>query len=182
MFFRKAMNSTSLADLETPSDGRFYYPIEKRRSCGNVQALRQAEHRLDAFWQYVNDYSASNNADLHDFLDAFFGNDERKLQRTPERFEKTESAEIERTELPYVPFTQIDLNETSSRALSGEEKVKAKTGGVPDLHQYQKLMMNRKVKLCPNPPLPSASALRKSSRCSSALPLRNPKILERSLS
>lgn len=37
-----------------PTDGRFYYPAEKRRNQENHDAMRAAEHNLDAFWRKVD--------------------------------------------------------------------------------------------------------------------------------
>ncbi|KAK5017276.1 hypothetical protein LTR39_001635, partial [Cryomyces antarcticus] len=50
----KNFEGTSLANLGTPSDGKFYYPVDKRRNRENTEAMRQAEENLDAYWQAVD--------------------------------------------------------------------------------------------------------------------------------
>jgi len=42
------------AKLEHPIDRYFYYPSHKRRSAANINAMRQAEGRLDDFWSALN--------------------------------------------------------------------------------------------------------------------------------
>lgn len=37
-----------------PTDGRFYYPSEKRRNRDNHEAMRSAEQQLDAFWSRID--------------------------------------------------------------------------------------------------------------------------------
>src|SRR5947207_2453564 len=40
-----------IASLDTPSSGRFHYPVDKRRTHENTEAMRQAEKHLDALWE-----------------------------------------------------------------------------------------------------------------------------------
>ncbi|RAK81302.1 uncharacterized protein BO72DRAFT_518830 [Aspergillus fijiensis CBS 313.89] len=40
--------------LGDPSGGKFAYPIDKRRTKEHVKTLRQAEARLDAFWEVID--------------------------------------------------------------------------------------------------------------------------------
>ncbi|KAI0449642.1 hypothetical protein F5B21DRAFT_493527 [Xylaria acuta] len=52
-----ALNERHLAQvvrLGIPSDKRFAYPVEKRRTKQNVEALRRAEQNLDEFWAAVD--------------------------------------------------------------------------------------------------------------------------------
>ncbi|KAI0903681.1 hypothetical protein F4823DRAFT_617631 [Ustulina deusta] len=52
-----ALNERNLGQvvrLGTPSDKRFSYPVEKRRTKQNVEALRRAEQNLDEFWAAVD--------------------------------------------------------------------------------------------------------------------------------
>ena len=41
---------TKPVKLGNPSDRKFYYPVDKRRSKENVEAMRSAEQNSDAFW------------------------------------------------------------------------------------------------------------------------------------
>lgn len=43
----------SAAALGNPDDGKFAYPLDKKRTKENVQALRQAEKSLDEFWPII---------------------------------------------------------------------------------------------------------------------------------
>jgi hypothetical protein len=43
-----------IALLGTPSDGKYNYPIDKRRTEADVNAMRAAESRLDALWAAVD--------------------------------------------------------------------------------------------------------------------------------
>ena len=44
----------SAAALGTPDGGRFAYPLEKKRTKENLEALRQAEKNLDEFWSAID--------------------------------------------------------------------------------------------------------------------------------
>jgi hypothetical protein len=50
-----------------PAQGRFHYPVDKRRTKEKHEAMRASEHNLDAFWRAMD------------------ANMERKRQWTPER-------------------------------------------------------------------------------------------------
>ncbi|EON69971.1 hypothetical protein W97_09236 [Coniosporium apollinis CBS 100218] len=84
-----------LADVGEPSERRFHYPADKRRTKANTAAMRRAEEHLDQFWKRVNShYIARTGHGLHDSLPS--GSlVERLLQRTgewvePERVQKGE--------------------------------------------------------------------------------------------
>ncbi|KAK4542981.1 hypothetical protein LTR36_005979 [Oleoguttula mirabilis] len=47
-------NATKIAKLGDPSDRKFHYPVEKRRTKENVEAMQAAERNLDAFWAAVD--------------------------------------------------------------------------------------------------------------------------------
>ena len=44
----------SAAAFGNPDDGKFAYPLDKKRTKENVQALRQAEKSLDEFWSTID--------------------------------------------------------------------------------------------------------------------------------
>ena len=50
----KDKNVVQFAQLGNPSDGRFTYPFEKRRTKQNVEALQRAERHLDEFWAAID--------------------------------------------------------------------------------------------------------------------------------
>lgn len=48
--YMKTFGGIPLADLGTPSGWTFFYPVDKRRTKENVEAMRRGEAHLDAFW------------------------------------------------------------------------------------------------------------------------------------
>jgi hypothetical protein len=49
--FNKKFEGSSLANLGTPTGGRFFYPVDGRRTRETAEAMRRAEEQLDAFWR-----------------------------------------------------------------------------------------------------------------------------------
>jgi hypothetical protein len=47
-------NTPQLFKVGNPKDGKFYYPADKRRTRGTVNAMRSAEAALDTFWTAAN--------------------------------------------------------------------------------------------------------------------------------
>ncbi|KAK6415051.1 hypothetical protein LTR81_011194 [Elasticomyces elasticus] len=52
-----------IADLGNPTGRKFQYPVEKRRTAEVVNALRTAEHNLDAFWKAADEKIRANAVD-----------------------------------------------------------------------------------------------------------------------
>lgn len=80
------------------TDGRFTYPIEKRRTKENVEALRKAEANLDAFWATVDQHMHSKVGSLKGTALGRLLSQPRLLQRTPEWVEpppKTKEAKAD---------------------------------------------------------------------------------------
>jgi hypothetical protein len=50
----------ALGSLGTPTDGKFVYPVGKRRTRETVEAMRSAEKNLDKFWRKVDEDIKSN--------------------------------------------------------------------------------------------------------------------------
>ncbi|KAF2097780.1 hypothetical protein NA57DRAFT_76588 [Rhizodiscina lignyota] len=64
----------------TPSEGRFFYPSEERRTEETTAAMRMAESKLDKFWRYVDkNIRINSKMSFHEFL----GISHRTLDRTP---------------------------------------------------------------------------------------------------
>ncbi|KAI4724648.1 hypothetical protein E4T49_07604 [Aureobasidium sp. EXF-10728] len=83
--FRKmSWQGVDLADLGSPGDGRFSYPISNRRTKTNASALHKAEFHLDAFWSEVDKHLASQSVILPDRMMRLLLSGNRSLQRTPE--------------------------------------------------------------------------------------------------
>lgn len=55
---------STLGSLGRPTDGKFAYPVAKRRTRENVELMRQAERNLDKFWERLTRTSSQNAAAL----------------------------------------------------------------------------------------------------------------------
>lgn len=88
--------SIFLADLErdfknlafsnsgSPSDGKFNYPSDKRRTQETTETMRIAEENLDNFWRTVDQqYLEKTGKSLQDTMQHLFA-EGRKVERTPE--------------------------------------------------------------------------------------------------
>ncbi|KAF9763319.1 hypothetical protein IL306_003164 [Fusarium sp. DS 682] len=91
-----------------PLAGRFTYPIQKRRTKENVDALRRAEANLDAFWAKVDRLLHTKGGKLEGSFVEQLLSQPRILQRTPEWVEPSETkkaaAEPAVVEKPLSPF------------------------------------------------------------------------------
>lgn len=67
--------------LALPGDGRFTYPVHKRRTRENVAQMIEAEKNLDAFWQAVDQEMVNKGAITPSVAGLL---SERVLRRTPE--------------------------------------------------------------------------------------------------
>ncbi|KAI5199735.1 hypothetical protein E4T39_06108 [Aureobasidium subglaciale] len=92
--FRKmSWQGVDLAELGSPGDGRFSYPISNRRTKTNASALFKAEHQLDAFWHEVDTHFASQPSTLPDKMMRLLLAGDRSLHRTTE-WEEPVKAEV----------------------------------------------------------------------------------------
>jgi len=66
------------------ADGRYAYPIDKRRTKENVEALRRAEANLDGFWAVIDERLYSKAGNLKGAALGQLLSQDRVLQRTPE--------------------------------------------------------------------------------------------------
>ncbi|KAI5244153.1 hypothetical protein E4T42_07198 [Aureobasidium subglaciale] len=83
--FRKmSWQGVDLAELGSPGDGRFSYPISNRRTKTNASALYKAEHQLDAFWHEIDTHFASQPSTLPDKMMRLLLAGDRSLHRTTE--------------------------------------------------------------------------------------------------
>ncbi|PLB33242.1 uncharacterized protein BDW47DRAFT_6308 [Aspergillus candidus] len=81
--FTKMIDAAGLAGMGNPTDGRFYYPVDKRRTRETTAAMQQAEAKLDAFWRRVDTiYTDKNGLFPHPAVRNLLSN-ERILSRTP---------------------------------------------------------------------------------------------------
>ncbi|KAH7142916.1 hypothetical protein B0J13DRAFT_51700 [Dactylonectria estremocensis] len=133
-------NMTLVARLAEPSAGKFTYPISKRRTRENVEALRQAELNLDKVWVQIDRAMHAAGINLRGTSLQRLLSQPRILYRTPEWTEPTvvkgkeeqvpdlDSAALQ---MPFSAiFSGLSLGETTSVPVSAiQPKVKVKTRG-----------------------------------------------------
>lgn len=86
----------SLVQLGKPASKRFFYPVDKRRTKENVQALRSAEDNLDEFWKAVDQIMYKDANNLENTFVRKLLTQSRSLQRTPEWAEPSTPATNEK--------------------------------------------------------------------------------------
>ncbi|OTA79577.1 hypothetical protein M434DRAFT_402053 [Hypoxylon sp. CO27-5] len=138
----KDTNLTTVAKLGDPSDKKFFYPVEKRRTKENVQALRQAERNLDNVWAAIDKLIYAQCGSLEGTALRQLLSQSRILQRTPEWIDKEPATtQKKETELGigsdiyalYKPLSTLYFGlpaEVSKKPKDGQ-KVKPKTRGTP---------------------------------------------------
>ncbi|KAJ6032214.1 hypothetical protein N7540_002946 [Penicillium herquei] len=124
--------------LGEPSNGKFTYPIEKRRTSENVNALRKAESHLDIFWTVIDRAVIANSGDLSGTVLHALLSQPRTLQRTSEWIEtetplsatppasKQNEADLHAL---YKPFSQLYLEIPKKKTDIVKAKIKVKTRG-----------------------------------------------------
>jgi len=133
-----ALKRTSLADAD-PSDGKFFYPIEKRRTKENTEAMRKAEKALDTFWEKLDKYTLQKIDVPRDALMHLLS-DHRILRRTPNWVEPdpalpTDRQKKNRFEESDKPLSRLffdNEHHSHSGVDSGDkalQKIKVKTRG-----------------------------------------------------
>ncbi|KAH9886881.1 hypothetical protein F4778DRAFT_797768 [Xylariomycetidae sp. FL2044] len=111
-----------IISLGDPSDKKFDYPLGRKRNEENVEKLREAEARLDAFWAKADDLMYSNLGDLSDMALKPLLTQPRPLYRTPEWTPPLKSKET---------GSQPDSTSDVDALLSSAGKTKHKTRGTP---------------------------------------------------
>lgn len=131
-------NMGRAAALGTPTDGRFVYPVKKRRTRENVEAMRKAEANLDAFWGCVDQVLNVKGGGLEGTATRRLLSQGRVLERTPEWVEpaKNEGAKEEPAADPEVlvkPFSDLfyGLSEPTPKTPDAAPKANVKTRGTP---------------------------------------------------
>lgn len=115
--------------LGAPTDGKFYYPVDKRRTKENVDFMRKAESDLDQFWTGVDDILRRNAGDKLDgtALGRLLSQS-RSLQRTAPWIEKMQALTSKTSEpdveLPMKPLSELYLNLQQKEGTTGREVLK----------------------------------------------------------
>jgi hypothetical protein len=125
-FMLTPLRFDGLVRLCDPTEGRFYYPVDRPRTEWNVSKLREAEANLDAFLNAVDDYYNSKSSvnfgteQIRRFLSS-----ERTIQRTPEWVEPAKTEEpVKQAEFVYQPWSTVfhdptkEITGSFDRALS----------------------------------------------------------------
>ncbi|MCJ1352732.1 MAG: hypothetical protein MMC33_002716 [Icmadophila ericetorum] len=131
----EATHGIDYAHLGTPASENFYYPVDKRRTKENVEAIRKAEQNLDLFWDFVDTEVSQKDKIVQSFMAAYQKVEGRQFLRTPEWIEPlkkvTEVKDATLIEAPWKSLAQLDVNSRkSTMELIHEEKIKVKTRGV----------------------------------------------------
>ncbi|KAF2143937.1 uncharacterized protein K452DRAFT_285979 [Aplosporella prunicola CBS 121167] len=126
------------AILGNPSDKKFHYPVDKRRTRENVEAMRQAEENLDNFWTTVDRQMKIKTREIEHTAVFRLLSQERMLRRTPEW---VEPAKTQKEQLPpdmVKPLSEIyfELERLTERTVDRTNalpapKQKPKTRGTP---------------------------------------------------
>jgi hypothetical protein len=121
-----------LAKIGDPTDGRFYYPSEKRRTSQITNEMRKAEENLDAFWRAVDQhYQKKGGRPLVNSRQSVLEN--RQMERTPEWVEpikptKTRLSKSNVQEMNAL-FSHMSISQPVSSFELPTQKVKTKTRG-----------------------------------------------------
>lgn len=133
-------NEDVYARYGSPISNRFYYPIEKRRTRENVEAMREAERDLDTFWHKVDELIHRNGRNLDGTVTRELLTQPKSLQRTPEWVEPIKGAagKDSKVEVLVKPFSEVssDLQlrteqTTDKTSAARRLKSKPKTRGQP---------------------------------------------------
>jgi len=130
-----------LGNLGKCVNGKFAYPIAKRRTRENVETMRSAERNLDKLWRKVDRCLESKSSvfvgsAVHRLL-----TQDRRLQRTPEWVEPVRASVQPSVEELYIPFSQLFFDHEKSEKQAqhecsgppSKEKIKTRRPGYPEI-------------------------------------------------
>ncbi|GAP89947.2 hypothetical protein SAMD00023353_4400550 [Rosellinia necatrix] len=133
-------NLRQIARLGNPNNMKFTYPIEKRRTKQNVEALRRAEENLDGFWVAVDRLVYAKCGNLLGSAQQRVLTQPRIMRRTPGWMEPSPSATKSGKEVVlgpdleelYKPLSTIYIGESietdgSIAAPTAKQKTKTKS-------------------------------------------------------
>ncbi|RAH64209.1 uncharacterized protein BO66DRAFT_465035 [Aspergillus aculeatinus CBS 121060] len=120
--------------LGDPSGGKFAYPIDKRRTKEHVKTLRQAEARLDAFWEVIDKVIGARVQGT--VSQKVFPSQSRSLHRTPEWEEPSPRPQPQLAPRPknegidpYPSFEAVAPTRAEDNSTAQPPKIKVKTRG-----------------------------------------------------
>ncbi|KAL0256081.1 hypothetical protein SLS55_008473 [Diplodia seriata] len=135
--FLAVADGTVLASLGNPSDKKFFYPVDKRRTRDNVEAMRRAEQNLDLFWSKVDEHMLEKKRSLDNTAVRQLLSQPRILQRTPEWVEPAKAPTAPSGDVHTLckPLSELyfDLEQRTERTIdrsgASAPKSKGKTKG-----------------------------------------------------
>ena len=127
------ISSFGAHSLGNPTDGRFNYPSDKRRTAETVRELQSAEAALRLYWKEIDQGMRRNCVDIKHLLKGVLSKDPSTY--TTQDWEEDATVSSPKNKLPdgdHVPemsmMPQIG-NENKKTEISSAEKVKRKTQG-----------------------------------------------------
>ncbi|TGO25495.1 hypothetical protein BPAE_0079g00430 [Botrytis paeoniae] len=121
----------SLKGLGDPTDGRYRYPCDQRRTKKITEAIQSAEGKLDYFWTKLDfEYRRVSRNALNKSVGHIFTKI-RTIERTPDWIAPTRPARVfpKSFQAPTIP--QFSPNEPITSFVAPREKIKPKTRGEP---------------------------------------------------
>ncbi|PWY93426.1 hypothetical protein BO94DRAFT_563841 [Aspergillus sclerotioniger CBS 115572] len=133
--FEKSMDGDFFGEFCDPTDGRFNYPVDKRRTKETTIQMQQAEAALDEFWKQVdlrlvNKKNMSQHATVRGLL-----SQSHIRTRTPDWVEPAKDADLDVPEESNLPISVLyyELDKRTQRTLDVEKlepaREKVKTRG-----------------------------------------------------
>ncbi|KAI1645504.1 uncharacterized protein F4817DRAFT_343539 [Daldinia loculata] len=113
-------NLVQIAQIGNPSDRRFAYPYEKRRTKQNVEELRRAEQHLDQFWAGFDRVISTKCGGLKGTAVHRVLSQPRVIQRTPDWVDPPPSATKAPGREPILDPNTADLYKPLSTIYIGE--------------------------------------------------------------
>ncbi|KAF5875865.1 uncharacterized protein Bfra_002261 [Botrytis fragariae] len=121
----------SLKALGDPTDERYHYPCDQRRTKKITEAMQSAEGKLDYFWTKLDfEYRRLSRRALNKSVGHIFTNI-RTVERTPDWIAPTRPARVFPKSLQASTIPQFSVSDPISNFVAPQEKIKPKTRGPP---------------------------------------------------
>ncbi|TVY46706.1 hypothetical protein LOCC1_G004658 [Lachnellula occidentalis] len=122
------------AKFGSPTEGRFHYPSDKKRTKQNTESMRTAEHNLDVFWANVDETCRSKTGRSFGRGIQHLFKEQQPMERTPEWIEpikEQKKAAMDKSGdgLSALSALQLGSADSPTRFVPPQPKVKPKTRG-----------------------------------------------------
>ncbi|TGO49488.1 hypothetical protein BOTNAR_0429g00010 [Botryotinia narcissicola] len=122
----------SLKALGDPTDVRYNYPCDQRRTKKVTEAMQTAEVKLDYFWTKLDyEYRRVSHSTLKQSVGHIFTNI-RTVEKIPDWIAPVRLAKVFPKSFQATTIPQFSINETTSSFVTPEEKIKPKIRGEPN--------------------------------------------------